>query len=569
MTPMKRLLLTLLLLTLFIHAKTFTTIKFQGDVDLITGEFDRETLLKICHIEYPPFYKPWKKDPVFEESQIDGFVKNIIDYAHSMGYYRAKVFKKTTKDTIILNIQKNKPIKIASLDIDPEFKRFSELRVGKRFRTMDFTETKKRITRYLEEHGYPTYVMNARAEVDLDLYRVNVTIKVDKGEKRYFGSTEINNSSKIDQTLITKQIVYEEGELYDVLKLEETYDNIYRLGVFSKIQLKPLFDQSHEGVTPIKLVLEEGKTKELISRIGYDTEDGARGAVDYIDHNFFGDLREFKVGAKVSERGYRAYTSIYDPNILDLPLLGRLNFRNEVDYHDWKFDGYDESLLVERATLGVELFRLDHFFGFQLEHNQITSDNELLLSGSYLINSLFYKIVVDERDNPMDAKDGYYLSFYAEKAMKQIGSEIDYLKLLGEARYIKSFDPFVWALKVRVGDLDAQTPLFKHFFAGGAMSNRGYEYRDVGIHVDGDAIGGVSMIDGSIESRYYFTDKFAMVLFMDASTLSEEVHDFSQEWYRSYGTGIRYLSIIGPLRFDIGFQEDGDFAIHLGIGQVF
>ena len=28
-------------------------------------------------------------------------------------------------------------------------------------------------------------------------------------------------------------------------------------------------------------------------------------------------------------------------------------------------------------------------------------------------------------------------------------------------------------------------------------------------------------------------------------------------------------SIIGPLRFDIGFQEGGAFALHLGIGQVF
>ena len=569
MTAMKRHLLLLILFSLLLHAKTFTTIKFQGDVDLLPGEFDRDTLLKICHIEYPPIYKPWKHDPVFDESQIDGFVKNIITYAKSMGYYHVKVFKKTTGDTIILSIQKNDPIKIVSIQLAPEFKRFALFKKGHRFRTTDFTQTKKKITRYLEEHGYPTYKMNARAEVDLDLYQVSIKIKIDKGEKRYFGQTDVNNSSKIDQALITKQIVYEEDELYNVLKLEESYDNIYRLGVFSRIQIQPDFNQSQEGKTPIDIYLQEGKTKEVISRLGYDTQDGARGAVDYIDHNFFGDLREFKVGFKVSERGYRAHTGFFDPSILDLPLLGRLNFRNEVDYHDWKFDGYDEALLMERATIGVELFRLDHFFGFQLEHNKISSDNALLLSGSYLINSLFYKIVVDERDNPMDAKNGYYLSFYAEKAMKQLGSDIDYLKLLAEGRYIKEFDPMVWAFKVRIGNLSQPTPLFKHFFAGGAMSNRGYEYRDVGIHVDGDAIGGVTMIDGSLESRYYLTENFAVVAFMDATTLSQEVENFSQKWYRSYGTGVRYLSIIGPLRFDIGFQEDGDFAIHLGIGQVF
>jgi len=56
---MRKYLTILILFTLFLHGKTFTNIEFKGDVDLITGEFDRETLLKICHIEYPPVYKFW------------------------------------------------------------------------------------------------------------------------------------------------------------------------------------------------------------------------------------------------------------------------------------------------------------------------------------------------------------------------------------------------------------------------------------------------------------------------------------------------------------------------------
>jgi len=61
---MKKYLLVVLLFTV-LHAKTFTHIEFTGDVDLITGEFDRATLLKICHIEYPAIYKVWKSDPTF------------------------------------------------------------------------------------------------------------------------------------------------------------------------------------------------------------------------------------------------------------------------------------------------------------------------------------------------------------------------------------------------------------------------------------------------------------------------------------------------------------------------
>jgi translocation and assembly module TamA len=60
-----------------------------------------------------------------------------------------------------------------------------------------------------------------------------------------------------------------------------------------------------------------------------------------------------------------------------------------------------------------------------------------------------------------------------------------------------------------------------------------------------------------------------VVGFIDASKLSQEVNDFSGEWFMAYGTGVRYLSVIGPLRLDLGFPTKGGLALHLGIGQVF
>lgn len=562
---MRKHLLILILLTLFMNAKNFTTIKFTGDVDLITGEFDRATLLKICHIEYPPIYKVWKKDPIFETAQIEDFIENLTNYAQSMGYYKVKVNSKTTDDTIILDIQKHKAIKINSIHMNEEYQKLALVKQGTRFRTSDFTQTKKKITRQLEEQGYPNYSMNAKAFVDIDLYQVDINITIKKGQKYYFSTTDINNTSGINSELIREQIVYKEGELYNIEKIEKSYDNLYRLGVFSKIDMDT---NNSQGKTPISIYLEEGDTKEITSYLGYDTQDGIRSGVEYIDHSFLGDLRDLKVGAQMAQEGHRVYSTVYDPRII-VPILGKFNFKNEVGYENWDYDGFDEKLTIERATFGKEFFKLEHFFGFQLEYSDIDSDNPIFLDDNYLINSLFYKLLIDERDSEMDAKNGYYASLYIEKAMVDLGSDIDYLKLLAEVRYIKEIAPFVVAVKIEAGMLSQETPLFKHFYAGGAMSNRGYEYRDLGSHESGDAIGGVGVIDISIEGRYYLTKNFAVVGFMDATTLSEEVKEFNSEWYRSYGTGLRYLSVIGPLRFDIGLQEHGDFAIHLGIGQVF
>jgi len=571
-STMKKHLIFLFFLTFSLHAKVLTEIEFTGDVDTLTGEFDRSTLLKICHVEYPAVYKIWKKNPSFDASQVQGFVENLESYSQSMGYYKVKVSAKVEGTTIYLDIQKNAPIKIASLYLDEAFQSFTNLKEGQRFKTTNFTETKNKIRSYLSENGYPKHRLNAKAYVDIDAYKVDINFTVEKGEKYYFGSTELNNTSQIDDKLIEEQIVYNEGDEFNIIDLEESYDNIYRLGVFEKIKMEPDFNSTDNNASkelPIKVFLEEGETKEFASNIGYDTEDGARGGVAYIDNNFFGNLRRFEAKAILSERGYNVSTSYFDPR-LENPWLGDFSFLNELGYSQWDYDAYVENLFVERLTFGKKLFNLEHFFGLQLEHSEIKSGEPAFLAGNYLINSLFYRLVIDKRDSEMDAKNGYYTSLYLEKAMKELGSEIDYFKVLAEGRYIKNFDPLILAAKVKVGIISQETPPYKHFFLGGAMSNRGYEYRDLGEHSEEYPLGGLSMIDASLESRYYVTKDFSVVGFFDSSKLSQNVNDFSGEWYNSFGLGLRYLSVIGPLRLDIGYPiKEKNPALHLGIGQVF
>lgn len=563
----KKIILISILFMVFVEAKIFNEIEFTGDVDAITGEFDRSTLLKVCHIDYPALYKFWKKNPTFKEEEVDGFKKSLLDYANSMGYYKAKVSVELEGETISLHLLKNSPIKIASIQVSEGFRQYLRLEKGQRFRTVDFTETKKEMVNFLEQNGYPAYKMNAKAYVDLENYHVDINISVDKGKKYFFSATTLKNETEIDDTLIEEKLTYEKGELYNILKLEESYENIYQLGVFENIDFKVDVNDSLEHI-PVVIGLTEGETKEFSSNIGYDTEDGVRAGISYADYNFLGNLRQFKVGTQVSQRGHQFFNSLYDPKVT-IWGLGEINIRNEVEWSRWDYDAYVEKLLLERLTFGKNMFGLEHYFGFQLEDSEIVSGVPAFLAGDYFISSLFYRLLIDKRDSKMDAKNGYYTSLYLEKAMGSLGSEIDYLKTLFEARYIRSFDVIVLASKMKIGMISDETPPFKHFFLGGAMSNRGYEYRDLGEHVADYPIGGISMLDFSLEARYYFTPKFSTVAFVDSSKLSNEVYDFSDRWYHSYGLGVRYLSVIGPLRMDIGFPSKGGFALHLGIGQVF
>ncbi len=159
---MKRYIATLILATISIqllNGAVLNSIKFQGDIDLITGEFNRERLLKVCHIEPPQFYEFWKRKPEFSDRDLDKFVERLERYAKSLGYYKVVVKSKIEGKRAYIYILKNEPIKIESLIIDSRFKRISLLTVGARFKTKNFTETKSRIERRLEESGYPNYEM--------------------------------------------------------------------------------------------------------------------------------------------------------------------------------------------------------------------------------------------------------------------------------------------------------------------------------------------------------------------------------------------------------------------------
>ena len=104
---------------------------------------------------------------------------------------------------------------------------------------------------------------------------------------------------------------------------------------------------------------------------------------------------------------------------------------------------------------------------------------------------------------------------------------------------------------------------------------RGYERWHVGPMVGGDPIGGLSLIEMSIELRHPITETIGAAVFLDAGQVSVKKFDLPYDDL-DYGTGfgVSYKTPIGPLRVDLGFpleRPPGDpgWQIHLSLGQAF
>ncbi len=159
---------------------------------------------------------------------------------------------------------------------------------------------------------------------------------------------------------------------------------------------------------------------------------------------------------------------------------------------------------------------------------------------------------------------------------------VPFVKFRGEGSAYYSLDTdgrFVLAGRTVAGSIVgadlAEIPADRRFYAGGGGSVRGYAYQGIGPRdARGQPTGGLSLLEGSVEMRFAVTEKFGIVPFVDAGTVSTKAFPDFSEVRAGAGVGIRYLTPFGPLRVDAAVPlnpgpGDPDFGIYAGIGQAF
>ena len=107
---------------------------------------------------------------------------------------------------------------------------------------------------------------------------------------------------------------------------------------------------------------------------------------------------------------------------------------------------------------------------------------------------------------------------------------------------------------------------------------RGYSFQHLSpLNSERDPLGGNSMIVGNAEARFGLFNKLGAVVFFDYGNVYSESFGFSvSDLKYAAGTGLRYHTIIGPIRADFGYllnpedEERNDrFKIFISIGQAF
>ena len=265
-----------------------------------------------------------------------------------------------------------------------------------------------------------------------------------------------------------------------------------------------------------------------------------------------------------------------------------------------------------------------NFLGQYLIQRNIIFDDRINPVDRPLIDRLFPEVrigsvsgtaVHDTRDDAIDPARGGLVSLNGELALRPLGSEVGFAKtflqgflyrqlpssrrivLAGGARLglgtgfpreVERKDPAGnpitgpdgQPLTVDVRDL----PASERFFAGGDTTVRGFQLDRLGrpetFDRDGTPIGGHAEFVMNGELRVALWKDIGVVGFLDVGNVFEYVNDVRIGRLRAgAGFGIRYKSLIGPIRVDFGFKlgalqtfgtyREDRFALHISIGQAF
>jgi outer membrane protein assembly complex protein YaeT len=458
----------------------------------------------------------------------------------------------------------------------------------------------------LRDNGHPYARVASTEQEGATPKQVGLTFAATPGPLAYFGPIEIAGNQAVGDRVILRKLNFRPGDLYRRSVVQDTQRQLYQMELFQFVNIETVNPEKESSEVPMRVTVAEGKHQRVNFGVGYGTEEHWRADGEYHHVNFLGGARSGGIHARYSalDRGIR----------LDFnqPYVFSPHFSVGAEGQHWLTftPAYDSTVtgakvsLIHRSTP-----RTSWTVSFASEEssssisdqalNDPTLDDDLIAIGldpdtktqQGVSNGISLDFLHSTADNVLNARRGYQFAAHAESAGRFLPGSYNYYALSWDARhYLPLSESMVVANRVQVGNIDqagedpANVPFSKKFFLGGASSVRGWgRYEISPLSGGGSPLGGNSMFMFSSELRTVIRGNFGGVLFIDGGNVWTSGWTIKIDDLRyAVGTGLRYMTPVGPVRFDVGWQlnpipglliegepESRHWRMHFSIGQAF
>jgi translocation and assembly module TamA len=419
-------------------------------------------------------------------------------------------------------------------------------------------------------------VVDRDAVADLRTGRLNVTLKVDPGAPARFGQVTISGLTRVKERFVRNRLAWKRGARYNPRRVVETRKALVDSRLFSLIKITQAKELTADGELPIMIELKEAKRRSLGAGGKFSTSEGLGGEVFWEHRNLLGGGEALRAELKASFLGYGAALRFRKPDFLrrDQTLGLSAEFRDE------RTDAYTGRFIEAGPSVRRQLDRLHAaIVGLSVEHSRIEENG---VTQSFYLLGVPLALERDSTTDRLDPATGDRVTLkvtpYADLgggrpfAVARLNGSI-YRPVTEDRRIIAAFRA---AYGTILGDRLRAIPANKRLYSGGGGSNRGYGFQLAGpIDLDGDPLGGRSLVEVGAELRIRVGKKFGIVPFVEGGRAYRgRTPDFSRGLLWSAGIGVRYYTQFGPLRVDFAVplnkrSVDRGFQFYISIGQAF
>jgi outer membrane protein assembly factor BamA len=389
---------------------------------------------------------------------------------------------------------------------------------------------------------------------------VTVIAQIQPGAQVKIGQVRFEGNAITRESVLRRSAQVRPGEPLNPLALARSRYRISRLGVFDTVDLR--YEPADGVVRDPVFTLKESQRYEANLLFGYGSYEQVRGGIEFRQVNLFGLAHQSRI------RLVQSMKSTSGDYTYSVPEL----FGESIDGAARLFALQRQEIAFRRQELGASFtlrrpipwLRAEGTAGYTFQALR-NKDNELATQATdkeqLNVASVDFGLTGDHRDNPLRPRRGYRWFTRVELAARNLGGEAEYQRLELGAAYHTAWGQGRWihlgvthGVIATLGTTDVTLPVNKRFYPGGDNSIRGYQKGEAAPRgADGLFVGAKSYVLLNLELEQALTPNWSVVVLVDALGSAAQLKDypFAERLYTA-GLGVRYQTLIGPIRVEYG-----------------
>ena len=617
-------------------------------------------LLPICFFSKSPIFV---EKHYLDRQEFQRDVLRIRVYYWRSGYRDATVDTSITPNgkgvTVTFQIHEGEPTIVSALRIDydtslisvKQRNRLAILRVGHPLNMLTLDTMRLNFQSQMWQRGYADAIVDTAIAVNDSTRRAAVALRVFPNWPTTVGSIQVLGNQRVSTQTILDMLLLRPGHPYSRDDMLESQRTLYTSSLFRLASILPPTGDSvkHIQIQVVEAPLHDARIGGGLDNVNFGQLEGS-----YTAHNLLGGARRLDVTASVGNLLAQSWNGrgpfqdvtknvIGPTNIFLQPTWGAsMDFlqpafmrrpANQAGFGIFAHRRSEPGIFIDRGYGAQATFtrqfasRTPGSFTYRYEVTRVEAGDVYfcvnygvcdtttisVLRSHQSLSPLTFTAFVDRSDQPFTPTKGYVARVDLQSATRYTFSDYRYNRAMGDvaAYWHPSLRHEVVAGHLRLGVVRAMTSSAgdtvlhprTRFYAGGAMSVRGYGENQLGprvLTISADSLrfsrnhdvlcplttpitacdpnkvqsngefvprptGGTSVIEGSIELRVPLMHRLDGAVFVDGAVVGngkfQGLKDVASITNFARGTGaitpgagIRYNSPVGPIRVDFGYR---------------